>query len=209
MKKESMKEKNEVSIEDRKDFWDGIWNGGLGKWDIGYAALPIVEYVNGIDDKEIKILIPGAGNAYEAEYLHKQGFKNVYVLDIAEMPIENLKKRVPDFPGEHLLMEDFFEHSGQYDLIIEQTFFIAIEPRLRPVYAKKMKELLNTGGHLVGLLIFDDKPDYTKEGPPFVDTRNEYRKHFDGLFEVRKFETAYNSIKPRAGREVFIDLVKD
>ena len=189
-----------------KEFWESRWINSKTGWDVGYAAPPITGFIDSIKDKSLNILIPGAGNAYEAEYLHSSGFKNVFVLDIAQMPLENLKQRVKNFPGEHLLNVNFFEHSGTYDLIIEHTFFIAIEPGLRGKYARKMHDLLKPGGHLTGLLIFGDEP--SDGGPPYIDTIAEYRKHFEGVFEIRKFETAKNSIKPRAGREIFFDMVK-
>jgi thiopurine S-methyltransferase len=181
-----------------------MWSEGRTKWDIGYAAPPIVEYMKSVTDKELEILIPGAGNAYEAEHLHNTGFKNVYVMDIALQPLENFKKRVPDFPDKHLLNEDFFAHKHKYDLIIEQTFFIAIDPPRRGEYAKKIHELLKPGGKMIGLLIFDSEPSET--GPPYIDTKEEYIRHFEGLFEIKKYEISYNSIKPRAGREMFIEV---
>lgn len=193
-------------MDNTQDFWQKRWIDNKTGWDIGYAAPPITEFIDTLTDKSIKILIPGAGNAYEAEYLHKKGFTNVYVMDIASKPLENFKERVKDFPGEHLLNEDFFEHTGQYDLIIEQTFFIAIDPALRSKYALKMLELLKPGGHLTGLLIFKNEP--SAGGPPYVDTKEEYLRHFEGVFNIQKFEIAQNSIKPRAGWEVFIDMVK-
>ena len=52
-------------------------------WDIGGPSTPLVKYFDQLADKQRKILIPGAGNAYEAEYLWAQGFSNVHVLDIA------------------------------------------------------------------------------------------------------------------------------
>ncbi len=203
-----MVERHEIlTMETNKDFWESRWQNKKTGWDIGYAAPPITEFIDTLTDKNIKILIPGAGNAYEAEYLHKNGFRNVYVMDIASKPLENFRERVKDFPAEHLLNEDFFKHSGQYDLIIEQTFFIAIDPKLRGEYARKMKELLKPGGHLTGLLIFSNEP--SPGGPPYIDTKEEYRSHFEGVLEIRMFEIAQNSIKPRAGREVFIDMVKN
>jgi len=62
-------------------------------WDIGYPSTPIKEYADQLTDKSIQILIPGAGNAYEAEYLWKQGFSNVHILDISEIPLKEFKKR--------------------------------------------------------------------------------------------------------------------
>jgi SAM-dependent methyltransferase len=198
--------KEEFVTPSNKEFWEEMWHENRTNWDVGYAAPPITEYIDQLKDKSLKILVPGAGNAYEAEYLHKNGFENVYVMDIASKPLENFKKRVADFPREHLLEQNFFEHQDKYDLIIEQTFFIALDPPLRTRYTHKINELLNPGGKLVGLLITGLEPSVS--GPPFIDTRDEYIKHFEGIFDVKVYETAYNSIKPRAGREMFINFVK-
>jgi SAM-dependent methyltransferase len=192
--------------ENTAEYWQGLWNEDRTKWDVGYPATPIAEFINTLEDKNIRILIPGAGNSYEAEYLYNKGFANVYVMDIASKPLENFKQRVQDFPVKHLLNENFFEHCGKYDLVIEQTFFIAINPAMRGLYAEKMNELLVPGGHLTGLLIFSNEP--VTDGPPYLDTIETYRSYFENIFDIRKFETASNSIKPRAGRELFIDMVK-
>lgn len=189
-----------------KNFWEEMWDENRTNWDVGYAAPSIAEYIDQLTDRKIRILIPGAGNAYEAEYLHKKGFENVYVLDFALKPIENFKKRAVDFPEDHLLNEDFFAHCGSYDLVIEHTFFVALDPALRSKYANKINELLNPGGKLVGLLITDTVP--SESGPPFIDTKEEYIKHFEGIFDIRVYKAAHKSIKPRAGRELFVNLVK-
>ena len=49
--------------------------------------------IDTIYNKEAKILIPGCGNTYEAEYLLEQGFTNITVIDIAPTLVENLKKK--------------------------------------------------------------------------------------------------------------------
>ncbi|MBZ0202682.1 MAG: class I SAM-dependent methyltransferase [Ignavibacteria bacterium] len=190
----------------KKEYWQELWTEGRTKWDVGYAAPSITEYIDQLKDKSIKILIPGAGNAYEAEYLLGSGFQNVFVLDIARKPLENLLSRAPTFPKRHLLNEDFFAHTGEYDLIIEHTFFIAIDPEKRAKYAEKIHSLLTHGGKLVGLFIEGETPD--GEGPPHLSPREEYRKYFEELFDVKVFETAYNSIKPRARRELFVKFMK-
>ena len=41
-------------------------------------------------DKTASILIPGCGNAYEAEYLLANGFKNITIIDIAPSLVAQL-----------------------------------------------------------------------------------------------------------------------
>ena len=152
----------------------------------------------------MRILIPGCGNAYEAEYLHEQGFKNVFVIDIAPLALEGFKKRAPHFPKDQLFCGDFFEHEGQYDLILEQTFFCALNPELRSNYAKKMHELLAPKGKLAGVMFCFE---LTKKGPPFGGSAEEYEGYFGDLFEIATMKPCENSIKPRQGNELWVELI--
>ena len=184
-------------------YWTNRYLQGKTGWDIGEVSTPLKEYIDQLEDKSRKILIPGAGNAYEAEYLWSQGFEQVHVVDLSGEPLRHLKNRVPDFPSENLLQKDFFELEGTYDLILEQTFFCALQPQLRPAYVSKMNELLSAQGKLVGLLFNIPLND---DQPPFGGSKKEYERLFQDQFDIRLMETAYNSIPPRAGNELFIQM---
>lgn len=189
-----------------KEYWDNRYLNQDFGWDLGEISPPLQKYFETLKDHNLKILIPGAGNSYEAEYLHKLGFKNVFVCDLAPSAIENLKQRCPDFPEKHLILGDFFAlKENDFDLIVEQTFFCAIDPRLRRKYAETVYHLLQKGGKLAGLL-FNDV--LNTDQPPFGGNADEYLPLFRDLFEPLHFESCYNSIAPRAGRELFIELQK-
>lgn len=49
-------------------YWTTRYKEKKTGWDIGYPSTPIKAYADQLTDKQLKILIPGAGNAYEAEY---------------------------------------------------------------------------------------------------------------------------------------------
>lgn len=183
-----------------KSFWADKYNSNNIGWDVGEITTPIKIYIDQLDNKNLKILIPGAGNGYEAEYLHKKGFKNVYVIDLVRQPLDNLLERVNDFPKEHLLQGDFFKLDQKFDLIIEQTFFCALNPNLRIKYVDKMHDLLYPDGKIVGLLF---QFPLTKEGPPFGGSKEEYLKLFSPKFNIKIIDDCYNSIKPRAEKELF------
>lgn len=187
-----------------QDFWTGKYQNQDMGWDIGYISTPLKEYIDQLENKDLKILIPGGGNSYEAEYLFKQGFKNIFVVDLSAAPFKNLLQRAPSFPKENLIQKDFFQLSGKYDLILEQTFFCALDPSLRKKYVEKMHELLTKEGKLVGLL-FDAPLNETK--PPFGGNKDLYQEYFKNLFSFKYFETAYNSIPPRQGKELFINFL--
>jgi len=199
-----MSEKGEtVNVDLNEQFWTHKYQKDQTGWDIGYVSTPLKDYFDQIEDKSLKILIPGAGNAYEAEYLWNKGFANVHVVDISVEPLDRFNKRVPDFPKDQLVNVDFFQLEDRFDLIIEQTFFCALNPKLRGRYVKKMNGLLRPGGKLVGLMfkipLFDDRP-------PFGGSESEYRSLFSGQFIIDVMEEAYNSIAPRSGSELFVML---
>ena len=183
-----------------KNYWENRYKAGEIQWDIGYASTPLVEYFKQLANKNLKILIPGCGSAYEGEWLHKNGFTNVFLLDVAPAAKEKFFERVPGFPLKHWLSEPFFEHQGEYDLIIEQTFFCALHPSQRISYVEKMHDLLPLYGKLVGLLFNVPK---LVEGPPYGGTEEEYRALFQSNFTLKTMEIAHNSIEPRAERELF------
>ncbi|WP_373059173.1 SAM-dependent methyltransferase [Zunongwangia sp. H14] len=186
-------------------YWASRYLTNKTGWDIGHISTPIKEYIDQLEDKELKILIPGAGNAYEAEYLFNNGFKNVHVADIAKPPLLNLQKRIPSFPEQHLHHKDFFRLKGQFDLIIEQTFFCAIPVNKRQDYVKKMQQLLVEKGKIAGLLF---NFPLTEKGPPFGGSKAEYLTYFSPYFEIDTLETCYNSIPPRKGNELFFSFRK-
>lgn len=184
-----------------KEYWTERYSQNNIPWDAGIITTPIKEYIDQLTNKDLKILIPGVGIGYELSYLYQNGFKNVYGLDISEEPIVNFKKNNPDFPENQLIVDDFFKHDNQYDLIIEQTFFCALNKELRPLYAAKMHKLLKENGKLAGVLF---SFPLTEQGPPFGGSVEEYQELFSDNFLLKTFETCYNSIKPREKNELFI-----
>ncbi|WP_299676706.1 methyltransferase domain-containing protein [uncultured Dokdonia sp.] len=187
------------------DYWENRYQENTARWDLGSISTPIKEYIDQLKDKELTIAIPGSGNAHEAEYLFRNGFKNVYVIDIAISPLQNIQQRIPSFPKEHLIQADFFTLDMNFDLVIEQTFFCALSPNLRPAYVKKMHDVLVPTGKIVGLLF--DAPLY-EDHPPFGGNKKEYQTLFNPYFDIDIMEPATNSVESRAGRELFIKMYK-
>ena len=188
-----------------QEFWEKRYQNNDIGWDVGEITTPLKAYFDQLEDKSLSILIPGAGNSYEAEYLHKLGFTNVVVIDIAPSAILKFKERVSDFPKPHIINMNFFDLNGRFDLIIEQTFFCAIDKKFRSSYANQAHKLLNPKGKVVGLMF--DAP--LNEGhPPFGGSVKEYKTCFNALFDIKVMEPSHNSIEPRAGREVFVKMVK-
>jgi thiopurine S-methyltransferase len=186
-------------------YWQSRYQSGQTGWDMGMVSPPIKQYIDQLEDKGIKVLIPGAGNAYEAEYLFKAGFDCVDVLDIAQHPLDELRSRVPDFSSSNLIQGDFFDHNGKYDLIIEQTFFCAIDRALRSAYAEKCHDLLKEGGIVAGLFW---STEMSKDSPPFGGSKEEYLELFSPYFDIVEMDISPFSIGPRSNRELFFEMKK-
>ncbi len=186
-----------------QEYWNNRYLQDQTGWDIGTVSTPLKEYIDQLSDQQISILIPGGGNSYEALYLLEQGFTDVTVIDLAPAVTEKLKKQTESYQSHiKILTGDFFELTGQYDLILEQTFFCAIDPALREHYVTKMSELLKPKGKLVGVLFNRS----FEAGPPFGGSEAEYRALFASTFHQIHIEPCYNSISPRSGSELFVML---
>jgi len=187
-------------------YWNGRYLNNQTGWDAGSVTLPLKQYLDQIQDKSISILIPGAGNSYEAAYAYHNGFENVHILDFSNVPLDNFIQEYPYFPKAQIHQEDFFEHKEKYDLVLEQTFFCSLIPSMRKNYVKKMKDIITPGGKLVGVLF---NTTFGKDGPPFGGSKEEYLSLFEDHFIIDKMESCVNSISPRQGRELFIKLINN
>ena len=190
------------------DFWQQRYEQDSIGWDMGEVSPPLKVYIDQLPEtaKGQAILVPGAGNAYEVGYLHEQGFTNVTLVDFAPAPIQAFAERYPDFPTEHLICADFFGLSPeqhQFDWVLEQTFFCAINPARRDEYVEQMAALLKPKGKLIGLL-FDR--DFGRQEPPFGGTKEEYQQRFESVFDIEIIEPSYNSHSARQGSELFVKL---
>ena len=187
-----------------QEYWETQYKTNATGWDLGKVSPPIKEYIDTLEDKNISILIPGCGNSHEAEYLLSQGFTNITLIDIAPTLVENLQEKFKNYPNIKIVLGDFFEHQGKYDLVIEQTFFCALPPTMREKYVVEMHKILKDKGLLVGLLFNKT----FESGPPFGGSQNEYEKLFKDYFDFKIIEPCHNSIAPRANSELFIEFQK-
>lgn len=182
--------------------WNSRYENKDTPWDL---SGPTPEFTRLLPQlpKKGRALVPGGGRGYDAVLLAQHGLE-VDLVDIA--PLALIAAQENAFAAKvtvHAYLQDFFElpklpyHRGRYDLMLEYTFFCAIDPALRESYVKAAAALLKPGGLLVGLF-FPTATD--KPGPPFVVSKSEVEAQFKKDFEL-KFEDPKESVKPRAGRE--------
>ena len=198
----SQEEENEFIL--GPEYWNDRYKAGQTGWDMHQASPPLTDYIDSLSDKNLRILIPGCGNAHEADYLLRKGFPNVTLIDISEVVTARIAQKYKDQPIK-IVCEDFFKHTGSYDLILEQTFFCTLSPTMRDKYIDKCFDLLVPGGKIAGVLF--NKP-LGIPGPPFISGDEEYKKIFGSKFTITRYENCKNSIAPRLGKEVFFEVEK-
>lgn len=187
------------------EFWNERWKTDQTGWDMKSVAPITRSYFEKYPNKSDAILIPGCGNAYEAQMLEDLGYRDITIIDISPFLIKKLKEKFKDSKVIKVVETNFFDWEGHYDVIFEQTFFCALSPTLRTDYVDKIHALLKNEGLLVGLLF---NRNFEHEGPPFGGEAAEYKQLFQDNFEFLTFENSWDSIPPRADTELFIEFRK-
>ena len=188
-------------------FWNIRYQNNQTGWDLGEISNPIKKWFDNQENKKINILIPGAGKGHEVKYGFENGFGNIFYMDFSSRAADLFKEICPGFPKDQILTGDFFSLKKPlfFDVIIEQTFFCAIDPVLRPNYVEKTNEILKENGKIIGLLF---NREFDTNGPPFGGTEKEYRGLFNSKFNFKKFENSLLSTLPRKEYEFWIELIK-
>ncbi len=181
-------------------YWNDRHKDSDTPWNLRTISPPLKAYMDQLEDKQVRILIPGAGHAHEARYLVSLGFEDVTICDISEVAIGHIRSELSSISCIHYICGDFFTLEGEYDVILEQTFFCALDPLLRDSYAQKMAALLSPRGTLAGLLFGVEFPF---AGPPFGGQMDEYKILFSKYLYIHEMSMCYNSIAPRSGNEIF------
>ena len=188
-------------------FWNIRYQNNQTGWDLGEISNPIKKWFDNQENKKVNILIPGAGKGHEVKYGFENGFGNIFYMDFSSRAADLFKEICPGFPKDQILIGDFFSLKKPlfFDVIIEQTFFCAIDPVLRPNYVEKTNEILKENGKIIGLLF---NREFDTNGPPFGGTEKEYRGLFNSKFNFKKFENSLLSSLPRKEYEFWIELIK-
>jgi len=187
-----------------KNYWDSQYINHTTGWDLGEVSPALVHFINQIQNKNKRILIPGCGNAYEAEYLYNNGFKNITLIDISPTLTQILREKFHGKPEITIIEGDFFALKQTFDIILEQTFFCALPPFLREKYVYKMFHLLNKNGVLCGVLFNRE----FEKSPPFGGNKPLYEQLFTAAFHFDIFEECQYSATPRSGSELSFHFTK-
>ncbi|KAF9426525.1 hypothetical protein BGZ94_006400 [Podila epigama] len=188
--------------------WNELWSKSITPWDAGVPSPALIEV---IEQKPIKdqipksgnVLVPGCGRGVDVFYLSNP-HRKVYGLDISPIAVQLCKdlqkeKGIPESQAD-FFVGDFFNFTTpneKYQLVYDYTFFCAIQPELRPAWARRMAEIISKDGILITLMF----PIGTHTtGPPFAVSVDTYRGFLEPNFECLLIDDC-TSFEARAGKE--------
>lgn len=111
----------------------------------------------------------------------------VIAIDISPTAIENCK-RENKIENLKFIEVDFFKlNLGSFDLVFDQTFFCAIDPKIRTNWGQKMKEIIGLNGYLLTVIYplpreASQDIDLIK-GPPFEVNFSAYENFLQQEFQ--------------------------
>ncbi|EHY58462.1 hypothetical protein HRR83_007168 [Exophiala dermatitidis] len=180
--------------------------------DVVGNALVVDEESNGDGQPRRKrALVPGCGRGVDVVLLQSFGYDAVgleYAADAVKAAEEYAQQHADDYPVHDekfgkgsikFVQGDFYSDDwlekaglpkdGKFDLIYDYTFFCAMEPRLRPAWAKRMTELLRHSpqANLICLEFPTNKPA-SLGGPPFASPPKAYLEHLSHPGEEVKYD---------------------
>jgi SAM-dependent methyltransferase len=187
--------------------WEELWQTGETPWDKGYAAPPLTEFLergNTVLHRARQVLVPGCGSGHDVRELARHDI-GATGLDLAETAIA-AARRYPPVGNETYIGGDLFDSSWraglEFDAVWEHTCFCAIDPALRPVYARTMADILSPGAHLVGVFyLIPWDPGEEAAGPPFETSREEVTALLAPWFGLRENYVPARAYPGREGKE--------
>ena len=191
--------------ENHPQFWEDIYLKDDAGWDLGEST-PVFDKIS--DALPLgKICIIGCGRGYDAVMFAQKGFE-VTAIDFAPSAISTLQSLASGAGVMINIVEtDIFlltsQFSCEFDYVIEQTCFCAINPNRREEYEQLVKTIIKPNGKLIGLWFPLDKP-MDDGGPPWGTTISEVKSIFYDGWKIEKEEFPELSISPRKNREKLI-----
>jgi len=200
--------KNNISPE-YPDFWNQKYINNDDQWDIGSPTPIFIDWSKTLSNRK-KILIPGSGRGHDALYLGQKNH-DVYAIDFSCEAIKYLKLKSKKLNIKvNAICEDFFNLSNYYgtmDIILEYTFFCAINPKLRMEYIHETLKLLKDNGLFVGIFLPLDK-HLSEGGPPYGVNLDQTMDCFSEYYDIIECKKSELTIEPRFNNEVFTIMRK-
>jgi SAM-dependent methyltransferase len=178
-------------------FWNALFGEKRTPWDAGSTPVELERYLDETNERG-RVLIPGCGSGYEVRAFAEKGWQ-VLALDFSTVAVERARSVLGKWQ-DAVLLGDFFtcDFSREPFAVIYERAFLASLPRaLWPDYARRVTELLQPGGRLIGFFVYGDQ----EGGPPFCLRAGELRELLGDKFDRIADAPASASVAVFAGKE--------
>ena len=209
MKQKMSRLSNDDTNVNTPTFWNDKYLSNNHRWDLGNIT-PLFINKEKKFKKKSYILVPGCGLGHDALYFAKK--KHIVdAVDFSDFAIKFLqemsnKNKININP----IKSDFFSLNHtfykKYDYIVEYTFFCAINPLKRLLYAEQCYKLLKDDGVFKG--IFLPLRRESCNNPPYHVTVNDVENTFAKYFKIINIESDIKSAPQRLGNEIYIEMIK-
>jgi len=144
------------------DFWDLRYDANFAPWDAGKVPAQLSAWV-ACASRPRSVLVPGCGSAHEVRFFAERGW-DVLGIDFSHEALAAARRSL----GPHVnrvRYGDFFAPiaGSPFEVLYERAFLCALPRRLWQDWARRVAELVEPGGQLVGYFFFDAG----ERGPPF------------------------------------------
>ena len=199
-----------------REFWQSLYEKGRTGWDLGGPTPVFQRLIDAGRLKPGRMVVLGAGRGYDARIFAHHGFQ-VTAVDFAPAAIDELHSRNEEKAPLVIVKADIFNLDpalfGDFDYVLEYTFYCAIDPHRRAQYATVVDRLLKPGGKFVGLAFpvgeEDRLPGEPPGGPPYAVSADELVSLLEARgFSLQHRETPPDSVPGRLGREELLILQK-
>jgi len=183
-------------------FWEGAYAERRDGWELGRAAPPLVDFVEGTPPPRGRVVVPGCGRGHDARFLARHGY-DVTAIDFSPSALRAAEQLARD---EHVDVtfeqRDVFslgtDHANAFDGAWEYTCYCAIDPRRRDEYVETLAAIVKPGGWLLACF-FPLRGAPT--GPPFPVSEAEVRRRLTPRFRIERAFAPVHSARGRQGRE--------
>lgn len=183
-------------------FLDGLYAQRRDGWEMGGAALPLVDFVEATPPPRGRVAVPGCGRGHDARFLASRGYE-VTGFDFAGAAVD-AARALARRDGTDVTFErkDVFalasEYANAFDGAWEYTCYCAIDPRRRTEYVEALATIVKPGGWLLACFFpLRGAP----AGPPFPVARAEIHRRLAKHFRIAREFAPTRSARGRQGRE--------
>lgn len=190
------------------DFWEGRYQEGSDRWDLGQPAPPFVSLLQSEQaPRPGRMAVLGSGRGHDALLFAAHGFE-VVGFDFAPSAVADARAAAErlGYSSAQFVQRDIFglhrEFAASFDYVLEHTCFCAILPAQRAEYLRLVQQILRPGGEVIGLFWAHERPG----GPPFGITLTKLQQQLESAFEIQSLRLVENSVEGRRNEEYLARL---